>query len=94
MLTAEQINKLSDRQAREALAAACVALHGERWKTAFARSIGMSPRQVNYWQEDGSCPPAWAIMLAQALVEIQKNQSVLNALRTAVEDLKIHDISA
>ena len=88
MLTADEIRDLSDLQAQEALEASCIDLYGDRWKTAYAREIDMSPRQVNHWQEQGNRPPAWAIMLAQSLADSRKMSSCLKSLDAALTGVR------
>lgn len=84
MLTCEEIKAMSDEEAQVRFQAACVDLFGDRWKTAFAREVDMSPRQVNFWQEQGNRPPVWAIMLAEALAHSRQIASTLKSLDMAL----------
>lgn len=88
MLTADEIRAMTDSKAQARLEAACIDLFGDRWKTAFAREIDMSPRQVNHWQEAGNRPPTWAIMLAETLAHSRQISSALKALDAALTGIR------
>lgn len=88
MLTADQIRAMTADEAQASLEAACIDLFGDRWKTAYAREVDMSPRQVNHWQEAGNRPPAWAIMLAENLAHARKISSSLKALDDALAGIR------
>lgn len=90
MLSPDEIRTLEPIQAQLRLQAACTTLFGDRWKTALARAVDMGPRQVNYWMADGNRPPAWAIMLAEAMVrEIQLSNAIesLNLALAGIRDM-------
>lgn len=88
MLATDEITAMTDEEAQARFQAACIDLFGERWKTAFAREVDMSPRQVNYWQEPGNRPPVWAIMLAEALAHSRQIASTLKSLDSALTGIR------
>jgi hypothetical protein len=84
MYSANDIQQMTDRQARQALDALAVRHYGtERWKAQFATDTGLARSTVQRWS-DGR-PPVWAFVLLSALADRADAVNKLAAIKAALD---------
>lgn len=87
MYTVEQLEEMDGHTKRDYLERLAIEhFQTDRWKAAYARSIGRKPMTVSQWYMGETAPPTWAILLLQAFKEKEKAVIELNQAKQAVDD--------
>lgn len=87
-LTADQINQLSDQEARDLFARAAAQLCGtDRWVTDLAAQLGVERRTVQMWKGGDRRVPTLAVVAVLALVRSQELDGAVSRYVEAQEAL-------
>ena len=88
MYSAEAIKNMSDDAARaEFDELAATYYQSTRWKTAFAKDVGLTSQTVQQWFTDRSRPPVWAFQLVHYRKQATDLSTKIRSIKSALKGI-------